>query len=243
MTLYGNISNESSPRPLQGLAERAQNESEFYNRMQDAFSEDLRVAMPAKVVSYDPVTQTISAQCLIREKVIDRQQGNVSWQDLPLLVDVPLVFPGSGGYILSFPVAPGDEVLLVFQDMPLDAWHDSGNTENWNVRRRHDLSDAIAIPGLSSIPKVAPNQISNGTELRTEAGTAYVRLSSENLVDSSLPSPVLGFPQVQMKAGNAKITVGKTIKIVIVGGVPVPTVLDTVSVDAQRFMINGVDFP
>jgi hypothetical protein len=57
-------------------------------------------------------------------------------------------FPGSGGYRITFPVAVGDTGLIVFSEASLDKWLVSGGTVDPADDRRHDLTDAVFLPGL-----------------------------------------------------------------------------------------------
>ncbi|MFW8450019.1 Gp138 family membrane-puncturing spike protein, partial [Klebsiella pneumoniae] len=63
--------------------------------------------------------------------------------NLPLLVDVPVVFPRGGGCTLTFPVKPGDECLVIFADRCIDFWWQSGGIQEPVDERMHDLSDAF----------------------------------------------------------------------------------------------------
>src|SRR5271155_5094227 len=92
---------------------------------QDGFEADLWTALPALVVSYDATKLTVSAQPTIQSQV--RPPGG-TWVTAPLppCLDCPVVFPGGGGFTLTFPVAAGDEGLLVFASRCIDAWWQSG---------------------------------------------------------------------------------------------------------------------
>lgn len=174
--------------PLQNFAERAPDPNEAIRRNNDALAAKIRVAIPAQVISFNAAQQTVSAQPLIREKVVNRQNGNIEWKALPVCGDVPVVFPQAGNFVLTMPIQAGDEVLLVFSDLNIDSWWFSGGVQNWDDRRRHDLSDAIAIPGINSIPNVIPNISSTAAELRTKDGTTKVVVSDAQL---ELVAPVV----------------------------------------------------
>lgn len=179
MTLFGNISNRQDALPAQPLAVRAAAQDEALRRMNDNSAAKMRVAIPAIVKSYDRTTQTITAQPTIREKIIDRTTGNIQWIDLPILVDIPVVFPQGGGFAIVFPLDEGDEVLLLFNDMCMDSWFEQGGIQNWNDRRRHDLSDAIAIPGPRSMPNVLEGILPNCMEMRTVDGDTRMGITAD----------------------------------------------------------------
>ncbi len=138
-----------------------------------------RVASPGIIQSFDPETQTVSVQLAIREKRYN--DGEETWEEVPLLVDVPIVFPRAGGYLLTLPVQKGDECLVVFGDNCMDAWWQSGGVQNQIDCRRHDLSDGYAIPGPWSQPRIVPNYSTKSAQLRTESGEAYIELSGNSI--------------------------------------------------------------
>jgi hypothetical protein len=151
------------------VGERIDSQDEALLRIVEKAATDIRVAAPGIIVAFDPVEQVAQVQIATREQLRD-QQGNLSWVDLPLLVDVPVVFPRAGGFALTLPVAAGDECLLVFTDAQHDFWWASGGVQNRNDLRRHDLSDAVAILGPWSQPRVLPSYNTTAAELRTDDG-------------------------------------------------------------------------
>lgn len=140
----------------------------------------LRVACPGIVLSFNAEEQTVSVQPAIREKRVSAE-GEETWIDIPQLVDVPVVFPRAGGYVLTFPVKPGDECLIIFGDSCMDAWWQSGGVQNQIDCRRHDLSDGYAILGPWSQPRTIPNYSTSSAQLRTESGSSYIELSGNTI--------------------------------------------------------------
>ena len=140
----------------------------------DSVNTNLRVAMPGIIDSWDAATQTATVQLALREKL--RNAGAEKDIDIPLLVDVPVIMPKAGGYLLAFTPAAGDEVLVIFGDMCIDAWWQSGGIQNQDEMRRHDLSDGFAVFGCWSQPNkpVLPTQ---GVRLQTEDGTTNITLT------------------------------------------------------------------
>ena len=166
-----------------------------------------RVAMPGIIQSFDATEQTVTVQCAIREKI--NMDGNLSWQDIPLLLDVPIIFPRAGNYILTMPIQAGDECLVVFGDSCMDAWWQSGGVQNQIDCRRHDLSDGYAIVGLYSQPRRIANYSTNTAQLRNLSGSAYVELDGTtiNIVGSEVN---INAPTVNVNGPNTTIT-GRTV--------------------------------
>jgi hypothetical protein len=156
------------------LPERLQPQTEVYRKMMEQFGADLRVASPGTIVSYDSGAQTATIQLTLREKInID---GALSWEDIPLLVDVPVIMLRAGGYMLEFTPTTGDECLVIFGDNCMDAWWQSSGVQNQIDKRRHDLSDGFAILGPTSQPKKV-SSLGSGIRLRNEAGSVKIEIS------------------------------------------------------------------
>lgn len=135
---------------------------------------DIRVAMPGIVQAWDADRQVVTVQLAVTEKL---SQGGVQKEvAIPLLVDVPVVMPSAGGYGLYFAPQKGDECLVVFADMCIDSWWQSGGVQSQADTRRHDLSDGFAIMGCWSQPN-RPKLPSSGVRLQNDAGTAGVSIS------------------------------------------------------------------
>jgi len=117
------------------------------NRFKAQAFADLRVSMPARVEKYEDATQLADVQPLLKDSYVD-EDGERQIARLPVVTNVPVVFPGGGGMRITFPVRAGDTVLLVFSDCSIDSWLAQGGEASPEDERRHHLSDAVAIPGL-----------------------------------------------------------------------------------------------
>jgi hypothetical protein len=115
----------------------------------ERLADRLCVAVPARVESYDPTTQRINAQPLIKRRYED-EEGDLVVERMPVVTNVPVEFPGAGPWGMTFPIAVGDTVLLVFADRSLDVWLSEGGEVDPLDTRKHHMSDAVAIPGLRS---------------------------------------------------------------------------------------------
>ena len=86
-------------------------------------------------------------------------------------------FPGAGGYRITFPVAEGDTGLLLFAESSLDKWLVSGGTVDPEDDRRHDLTDAVFLPGCATLDTLSP--VLRQTARRSEKTTGYRSTSTE----------------------------------------------------------------
>lgn len=128
----------------------------------EKYTDNLRVAMPGIIQEFNAENQTATVQPAIKEQI------NGKYIELPLLLDVPVQFPRAGGYCMTFPVKKGDECMVVFNDMCIDSWWQSGDVQTQLEKRRHDLSDATAILGITSVPRALENFSVNSMQLRAE---------------------------------------------------------------------------
>ena len=153
-------------------------ESDKFRSLTEKIGSELRVAAPGIIQSYNAGTNTATVQLAIREKV-NQMDGTTQDTDLPLLLDCPVMMPRGGGFALTFPVAAGDECLVIFADACIDSWWQSGGVQNQAEKRRHDLSDGIVIPGLWSQPNRLT--IGEGIRLTATAGGASVALTASGV--------------------------------------------------------------
>lgn len=109
--------------------------------LMEAMAENLHVALPGEIVSYNSSNRTATVQPVIRNW---RQK-----ETPPLLLDVPVFFPGN----FIVPVNKGDECLVVFADTCIDAWYQNSGVSTPISARRHDLSDGFAFVGFFSKKK------------------------------------------------------------------------------------------
>lgn len=167
---------------------------------------DLRVAIPGIIQSFDAGAQTVVVKPAIRECLVF--DGEEKWIDIPLLVDVPIVLPRAGGYSLTLPIRKGDECLVVFGDMCMDAWWQSGGTQNQVECRRHDLSDGFAIIGAWSQPRVISGYSTGSAQLRNDAGTAMVEISGST-INIKASAINLEAPAININGNNNTVIDGK----------------------------------
>lgn len=156
------------------IEDRVTRDLDTYTQGRDRLFRDLRVAIPGIIHSVDYVAQTVEVQPAIRERM--NLDGEYEHIDLPLLIHVPFFYPTGGGYMMTMPIKVGDECLVVFADMCIDAWWQSSGVQNQIERRRHDLSDGFAIIGFHSQPKRISGYSGSSVQIRTESGENFIEL-------------------------------------------------------------------
>lgn len=159
-----------SPRAQDGSEQQA------FDAQKLSIFTGLRVAMPGIIQSFDPETVTCTVQpAIYGQKVGD--DGKATSEAIPILPDVPVVFPRGGGCTLTFPVKAGDECLLVFSDRCIDFWWQNGGVQEAVDPRQHDLSDAFAIVGPQSQAKKISGISATAAQFRSDDGSTYLEIN------------------------------------------------------------------
>lgn len=162
------------------VSARAQegSESQTLEAYRLAMFGSLRVALPGIIESFDPDTVTCTVQPAIYGQRLSDDSVLVS-EEMPILPDVPVVFPRGGGCTLTFPVNPGDECLLVFSDRCIDFWWQSGGVQEPVDPRQHDLSDAFAIIGPQSQANKISGISTSAAQFRSDDGSTYFEINPD----------------------------------------------------------------
>lgn len=114
---------------------------------------DVHTALPGKVEKYDKDKQTVNVKPLV-QRSFPNDDGETILEPLPIITDVPVMFPQANGFFISFPIVVGDFVLLVFAERSLDNYKTGNGADADPVDlRMHNLSDAVAYPGVPPFSK------------------------------------------------------------------------------------------
>lgn len=123
------------------------------------------VAMPGRVQSFDPDRNTVDVVPEM-DRATETADGETIRERLPVLPSVPVAWPRSGSWALTFPLPAGSEVLLVVTDRALGEWRRNGSLDPRQLGT-HRLDGAVAIPGVSTLANAIPSAKipSNGLRL------------------------------------------------------------------------------
>lgn len=142
----------------------------------DGHQAQIWTAGPGIIQSFnaDGITAVVQPAIMAQVRSPD---GSMQWVKLPLLLDCPVVFPRGGGCTLTFPVADGDECLVVFASRCIDAWWTAGGVQVQSEFRMHDLSDGFALPGPFSQATAISGISTNSVQLRSNDASTYIDLN------------------------------------------------------------------
>ena len=131
---------------------------------------DIHTAIPGIVVKFDAEKQLADIQPALKRKFSETQI-----EPLPVVTNVPVVYPRSSNSIIYFPLVKGDSVLLLFAERSIDRWISKGGIVDPADVRKHHLSDGICVPGL--FPSNKAFSVSKKENLCIEFGDAILTLS------------------------------------------------------------------
>lgn len=184
-------------------------------------------SLPAKVTRYDEARQAVDAQPWVKREVT-LGDGSTSVERFPVVTNAPVMFPRSGPYGITWPIAVGSVVLLVFPSSSIDRWLATGGEVAPADGRKHTLSDAFAIPGGHAFAGEAKPPTSAPTDAMV-LHAAHLKLGGPNAanipaINAELaalisvfnahahPDPVSGFTGTPTAAASAP-TGSPTIKV------------------------------
>ena len=136
---------------------------------------NVHTVMPGIVQAYDAATQQAEVKPQLKKNYLDGTELS-----LPVISSVPVIFPRTATASLTFPVAKGDKVLLVFSERSLDEYLSLGKEVKPQDRRKFDLSDAIAIPGLYDFSTPSP---SNGEDVELQHKTQKITIKANGDIE------------------------------------------------------------
>lgn len=118
--------------------------------------EDVHTMLPGVVQSYDPKTRTATVKPGVKLRSL-----HADILDIPPISSVPVVWPGSNTFsTMSKDLPVGSGVTLLFSEASIGNWQRGTQDASAEDESRHCLQDAIAIPGLWSMPRVPGHVLS-----------------------------------------------------------------------------------
>lgn len=113
---------------------------------------NVHTAFPCIVKSYDASKRRANLVPCMKRKLKNKKTKEEEFTDLPILVNVPVLYFGTAKGGIHIPLEKGDGVLVVFSECCIDKWKITpGSGIKDEDPRRFTISDAIAIPGLQAM--------------------------------------------------------------------------------------------
>lgn len=141
----------------------------------------------AQVQSFNSTDLTITAKMMYSKTYYDQQRDGTVVErtvEYPLMLDVPIVVLGGGNARLTFPIAEGDECLILFNDRDIDKWFQGATSGPVKTNRLHSFADGVALIGFFEVSSydTARAKLSNGdTYIGVSETKVKVANSTRNL--------------------------------------------------------------
>ncbi len=113
--------------------------------------ENIHTGIPAQVEGYEEGTRKAKVKLLVK---LVRKNGDIL--EVPIIENVPVMFPASAAFTLTFPLAKGDKGLVMFAETGIGNYlNGSGQEVEADSPARFQLTDAMFLPGLYPFSTVA----------------------------------------------------------------------------------------
>lgn len=166
-----------------------------------SFAAERASCFVARVESYNLETQRASVMPAVRQFYGDGsgREGAGEWRDFSgVLLDIPVVFPSFGPWVIHAPLVAGDYVVCVVSTRSIDEWIERGGVgvEPSDLRVRM-ADDALAFPGVWPNPGKLSSSVARAGELVLSNRDASVQIRLRG------SSAVIEAPDVQLGAAGA----------------------------------------
>ena len=192
---------------------------------------EVHVALPGKILSFDPGKQEARVKPAAKYRKPD---GGLI--DFPDISHVPVLFPQGMGRAatICWKLEPGDECLLVFMEQALDQWRTGAESR---TDLRHDLTNAVAIPGLFAKPNPHAKRACENESIIIQRESVFVELFDKRIeiysdgdicgkADANITLAAGVDVSISAKA-NITITAGADATITTAGDATITTAGDT----------------
>ncbi len=148
------------------------------------FKKTIHTALPATIQTYDNNTKRAKVLPAINRLFTDDTNA-----PLPVLSDVPVIFPSGGGFTMHFPIKSGDVVMLLFSMRGIQNFKQDYQRSNPTNENIADYDSPVAFAGFGQI-SFTPAE-SSSASLQTDDGQNAVVISNS---------------EAKLKVGSATLT-------------------------------------
>ena len=169
----------------------------------------LHTAVPGVVERYDSETKRADIQVALNLLV-----GTVGSDERPVsmprqvVLDVPVVHPSGGGYVVHVPLVKGDAVMLLFSERGLDAFKETFEVADPTRGSFFMERDAVALPGFGAL-EITP--VEPGITVQSEDGRQFMRVDKEGHIQVRATDTIrigVGSSQIYVDSGNIWLNAG-----------------------------------
>lgn len=144
----------------------------------DARLLDIHTAIVGRIENYDSKTQLANIQPVLK-RALRSKDGAIKEEELPLLLEVPVLFPRAGEFFISLPLKKGDFVQVIFNEVAVQNFLDESAPQTVS-ERRFTLDGAVAIPGSLPPSKTLTGAHKDNLVIGRDGG-AQIHLDGHNI--------------------------------------------------------------
>jgi Phage protein Gp138 N-terminal domain len=106
-------------------------------------------SFPARVLAYDVEAQTVDVRpALLREVPSDDPGVPWGFEQLPDILSAQVMWPRAGGFVITFPIAVGDWVLVLCAEQATSLWRTRAQAPSHpGLVDPHGLNGCVCLPG------------------------------------------------------------------------------------------------
>ena len=153
----------------------------------------IHTGIPGIITKYDRATRRAEVQPALQIRLTD---GTL--KSRAPLCDVPVLWPGGGGFVIHAPLVAGDPVWLMFSQRGITQFKKSFAESTPDIEAYFAEKDGVAIPSLGA-RNITPAGGEGNLVLQTNNGEAYVEIGE----DKSIRASKDGTSLIEIGADNA----------------------------------------
>jgi hypothetical protein len=180
---------------------------------------DLHTSFPAQVLAYNATLGTLEVRPALKREAVD-EDGGLVFETISDLYGIPIMWPRGGGYVMTFPIAVGDWVLIHCAEQSTLVWRRRGIAPSSpGFTDPHGLNGCVAVPGwypdtkrtlTPSTTDLVIGSLDGSTTIKVKPG-GTVTLGSDvgaqpvalaELVRLAVVAAITGHTHVSAEAGN-----------------------------------------
>lgn len=164
--------------------------------------------LPAKVIAYDRATNRATLQPMIVMVTTSNEQVPRAQ-----IASVPVYQVGAGGFVISFPVSPGDLGWIKASDRDISLFLKNYAQAAPNTQRKHKFSDAVFFPD-SFMKNVEINGEDDGNlVIQTLDGTVRVALWPDKVKVTAPAIEMVAATEISLTAPIIVITAATSVTL------------------------------
>ncbi len=208
---------------------------ESFRRNFHALMSSVHTVIPGVIEKYDG-KRIGNVKPQIQKKLADG-----TYLELPVIEEVPIIFPGATDFGMTWPLQKGDPVMLHFAERSIEEWLNDGGEAKPEDARRFSLTDAIAIPGMYNLSEPFPE--SNNEDFMIIYKESSIKILEDEIIElvSNSDINITGAGDINIDGDGAfSITTSDDISLESTGEVEIKNSAGTFTIKSSgQIDLNG----